>query len=228
MTLFVSIPYALMNFQQARFNMVEQQIRTWNVLDSAVLQALSTLPREQFVPAAYQSLAYTDTELPLGHGQVMLSPRVEARLAHDLGLRGHEVVLEIGSGHGYLTALLALRCQRVIGLEIVPELASQAQQNLARTGITHAEVAVGDGSRTLLDEGPFDAIVLGGSVAEAPAVVLSQLKVGGKLLAIVGEEPVMQACLYTRVGHEQWSSRALWDTVAPPLRGFPQPSRFKF
>ena len=217
-----------MNFEQARFNMVEQQIRTWNVLDTAVLQALSSLPREGFVPAAYQSLAYTDTEIPLGHGQFMLPPRVDARLVHDLGLTGTEEVLEIGSGHGYLTALLARRAQRVIGLEIQPELAAQAQKNLALAGITNAEVGVGDGSRTMMDEGPFDAIVLGGSVAEVPSVLLSQLKIGGKLIAIVGEEPMMQACLYQRVAAEQWTSRALWDVVAPPLSGFAQPSRFKF
>ncbi|MDI9331506.1 MAG: protein-L-isoaspartate O-methyltransferase [Alphaproteobacteria bacterium] len=217
-----------MNFEQARFNMVEQQIRTWNVLDTAVLQALNQLPRELFVPAAYQSLAYTDTEIPLGHGQVMLPPRVDARLVHDLNLTGAETVLEIGSGHGYLTALLAQRSQRVIGLEIVPELAAQAQRNLAQASIGNAQVRVADGSCEVPAECPLDAIVLGGSVSEVPASLLSQLKTGGKLLAIVGEDPIMQAVLFTRVGAEQWSSRALWDTVAPALTGFPQPSRFKF
>lgn len=217
-----------MNFEQARFNMVEQQIRTWNVLDTAVLQALSSLPREHFVPTAYQNLAYTDTEIPLGHGQTMLPPRVDARLVHDLGLTGHEVVLEIGSGHGYMTALLATRCQRVIGIEIVPELAAQAQRHLARAGLAHAEVRVGDGAHLSIPEGPFDAIVLGGSVVEVPSSLLKQLKVGGKLLAIVGEEPIMQACLYNRTSDDQWASRALWDTMAPPLIGFAQPSRFKF
>lgn len=217
-----------MNFEQARFNMVEQQIRTWNVLDTAILQALSNLPRERFVPAAYQSLAYTDTEIPLGHGQIMLPPRVDARLAHDLGLSGTETVLEIGTGHGYLTALLAQRSQRVISLEIVPELATQARANLAQAGIGNAEVRVGNGAAETPPEGPFDAIALGGSVSEIDQSLLSQLKVGGKLLAIVGEEPVMQATLVTRTGPQQWTSRVLWDTVAPPLQGFVQPSRFKF
>lgn len=216
-----------MNFDQARFNMVEQQIRTWNVLDTPILQALSELPREHFVPAAYQSLAYTDTEIPLGHGQFMLPPRIDARLAHDLSLNGLETVLEIGAGSGYLTALLAKRCQRVIALESIPELAAQAKTNLAQAGIGNAEVRVADGSREL-PEGPFDAIVLGGSVSEVPQALLSQLKVGGKLLAIVGEEPMMQATLTLRTGADQWSSRALWDTVAPRLSGFAQPSRFKF
>ncbi len=217
-----------MNFEQARFNMVEQQIRTWNVLDTAILQALSRLPRERFVPAAYQSLAYTDTEIPLGHDQIMLPPRVDARLAHDLGLSGTETVLEIGTGHGYLTALLAQRSHRVISLEIVPELAAQARVNLAQAGIGNAEVRVGDGAALAPAEGPFDAIVLGGSVSEIPQPLLNQLKVGGKLLAIVGEEPVMQTTLVTRTSTQQWSSRALWDTVAPRMQGFAQPSRFKF
>jgi protein-L-isoaspartate(D-aspartate) O-methyltransferase len=216
-----------MNFDQARFNMVEQQIRTWNVLDTPILQALSELPRERFVPAAYQSLAYTDTEIPLGHGQFMLPPRVDARLAHDLGLKGTETVLEIGAGSGYLTALLAKRCQRVIALEAIPELAAQANASLTQVGIGNAEVRVGDGSSDL-PEGPFDAIVLGGSVSEVPPSLLARLKVGGKLLAIVGEEPMMQATLTLRTGADQWSSRALWDTVAPRLSGFAQPSRFKF
>ncbi len=216
-----------MNFDQARFNMVEQQIRTWNVLGTPILQALSELPRELFVPAAYQSLAYTDTEIPLGHGQAMLPPRVDARLAHDLGLMGHETVLEIGAGSGYLTALLAKRSKRVLALEIVPELAAMAQSHLAQAGITHAEVRVADGSREV-PEGPFDAIVLGGSVSEVPQALLAQLKVGGRLLAIVGQEPVMQATLTTRTGADQWASRALWDTVAPRLSGFAEPSRFKF
>ncbi len=216
-----------MNFDQARFNMVEQQIRTWNVLDTPILQALSELPRERFVPTAYQSLAYTDTEIPLGHGQSMLPPRVEARLAHDLGLTGHETVLEIGAGSGYLTALLAKRCQRVIALEAVPELAAQAKNNLSQAGIGNAEVRAADGSREV-PAGPYDAIVLGGSVSEVPPALLKQLKMGGKLIAIVGQEPVMQATLTTRTGSDQWSSRALWDTVAPRLSGFAEPSRFTF
>ncbi len=217
-----------MNYEQARFNMVEQQIRTWNVLDTAILQALSHLPRERFAPAAFQSLAYTDTEIPLGHGQIMLPPRVDARLAHDLSLTGVETVLEIGTGHGYLTALLAQRCQRVISLEVVPELATQARAHLTQAGVSNAEVRVGNGATEAPPEGPFDAIVLGGSVSEIPQSLLNQLKVGGKLLAIVGEEPVMTATLVTRASAQQWASRALWDTVAPPLAGFAQPSRFKF
>jgi protein-L-isoaspartate(D-aspartate) O-methyltransferase len=217
-----------MNFEQARFNMVEQQIRTWNVLDTPILQALSQLPREQFVPAAFQSLAYSDTEIPLGHGQQMLAPKVAARLVHDLHLQGAEAVLHIGAGSGYLTALLAQRCQQVLALEVVPELVQMAQSNLARAHIQNARVRQGDGSSVTLPEAPFDAIVLSGSVAEVPEHLLNQLKVGGKLMAIVGQEPVMQATLTTRVSPQQFSSQVLWDTCVPALSGFAQPSRFKF
>ena len=217
-----------MNHEQARFNMVEQQIRTWNVLDTPILQALSQLARERFVPLAYQSLAYTDTEIPLGHGQSMLAPKVAARLAHDLNLQGQETVLEIGAGSGYLTALLAQRCKRVLALEIVPELAALARNNLAQAGIGNADVRTGDGSQETPSEGPFDAIVLAGSVAEVPQHLLNQLKLGGQLIAIVGQEPVMQATLTQRVSEQQWRSRALWDICVPALNGFPQPSRFKF
>jgi protein-L-isoaspartate(D-aspartate) O-methyltransferase len=217
-----------MNFEQARFNMVEQQIRTWNVLDTPILQTLSQLPREQFVPAAYQSLAYMDTEIPLGHGQQMLAPKVAARLAHDLHLQGHESVLHIGAGSGYLTALLARRCQQVLALEVVPELVQMAQTNLARVGIHNAQVRLADGANASPTEAPFDAIVLSGSVAEVPAQLLNQLKVGGQLIAIVGQEPMMQTTLTRRMSAEQFSSKVLWDTCVPALSGFAQPSRFKF
>ncbi len=217
-----------MNFEQARFNMVEQQIRTWNVLDTPMLQALSHLPREQFVPAAYQSLAYTDTEIPLGHGQQMLAPKVAARLAHDLHLQGTESVLQIGAGSGYLTALLAQRSQQVLALEVVPELAQMAQSNLARAGVHNAQVRQADGASANPSEGPFDAIVLSGSVAEVPSQLLNQLKVGGQLIAVVGQEPVMQTTLTKRVSPTQFSSQVLWDTCVPALTGFAQPSRFKF
>jgi protein-L-isoaspartate(D-aspartate) O-methyltransferase len=214
--------------EQARFNMVEQQIRPWQVLDPQVLAVLSNVPRELFVPQAYHALAYTDTEIPLGHGQTMVPPRVDARLMHDLQLTGTEKVLEIGTGSGYLAALLAGRAQRVVSLEINPELASNARNNLQRAGITNVDVRVADGSTGASGDAPFDAIVLGGSVAEVPAALLQQLKVGGHLLAIVGQEPVMVATLYTRTADAAWSSKALWDHTAPRLQGFTEPSRFKF
>ena len=218
-----------MNAQaQARFNMVEQQIRPWQVLDAQVLTVLSQVQRELFVPQAFQALAYADTEIPLGHGEMMLPPRVDARLMHDLHLTGTEKVLHIGTGSGYLAALLAGRAQRVVSLEMNPELAHNARSNLQRAGIHHVDVRIADVSQGAADDAPFDAIVLGGSVAEVPNRLLEQLKVGGHLIAIVGQDPAMVATLFTRTADSAWSSKALWDHSAPRLQGFTEPSRFKF
>ncbi len=217
-----------MNTQQARFNMVEQQIRPWQVLDPQVLTVLSNVQRELFVPQAYQAMAYTDTDIPLGHGQAMLHPRVAARLMHDLHLTGAEKVLEIGTGSGYMTALLAGRAQRVVSLEINAELANTARSNLQRAGITNVDVRVADGSAGAAGDAPFDAIVLSGSVSEVPQALLQQLKVGGHLIAIVGHDHVMAATLFTRTSDAAWDSKALWDHTAPRLQGFAEPSRFKF
>lgn len=217
-----------MNLEKARFNMVEQQIRPWQVLDPNVLNVLSQVPRELFVPAPYQAMAYTDTEIPLGHGQEMVPPRVDARLMHDLQLTGSEKVLEIGTGSGYLAALLAARAERVISLEVNPDLANTARSNLQRAGVTHVEVRVADGSAGAASDGPFDAIVLGGSVSEVPQALLQQLKVKGRLIAIVGQDPVMSATLFTRTGEATWETHTLWDSLAPRLQGFAEPSRFHF
>ena len=217
-----------MNLEKARFNMVEQQIRTWMVLEPAALAVLSAVEREKFTTSPYQSLAYSDTEIPLAQGQTMLPPRIDARLMHDLHLQGHETVLEIGTGSGYLTALLARRAHQVVSLEIHPEFAQAAQANLRAAGVHNADVRVGHGALDKVSEAPFDAIVLGGSVAEVPQSLLSQLKVGGKLIAIVGDEPIMHATLFTRVADQQWQSRALWDTAVPALEGFSKTSSFKF
>jgi len=217
-----------MNLEKARFNMVEQQIRPWQVLDPQVLHVLSNVQRELFVPAHYQALAYTDTDIPLGHGQEMVPPRIDARLMHDLQLSSQDKVLDIGTGSGYLAALLAARAERVISLEINPELAQQARQNLQRAGVTNVDVRVADGSQGAAADGPFDAIVLGGSVAEVPKALLEQLKLKGRLIAIVGTEPIMTATLFTRTGEASWTTQALWDTQAPRLQGFAEPSRFHF
>jgi protein-L-isoaspartate(D-aspartate) O-methyltransferase len=214
--------------EQARFNMVEQQIRPWQVLDPQVLTVLSNVQRELFVPQAYQAMAYTDTDIPLGHGEAMAPPRVAARLMHDLHLTGTEKVLEIGTGSGYMAALLAGRAQRVVSLEINPELASNARNNLQRAGITNVDVRVADGSTGASGDAPFDAIVLGGSVAEVPQALLQQLAIGGRLLAIVGHDHVMAATLFTRTAEAAWDSKALWDHTAPRLQGFAEPTRFKF
>ena len=214
--------------EQARFNMVEQQIRPWQVLDPAVLHTLQHMARELFVPTAYQALAYTDTEIPLGHGQSMVAPRIDARLLHDVNLKPTDKVLEIGSGSGYLTALIADRSRHVVSLEMNPQLHAIARENLQRAGIANVDLRLADGSTGAADAGPFDAIVLGGSVHEVPQALLQQLKVGGRLIAIVGEEPVKQAILETRPSQGVWDLRPLWDTSAPGLLGFTEPSRFHF
>ena len=217
-----------MNIEQARFNMVEQQIRPWNVLDADVLSLLSVVKREDFVPVAYKAMAFTDMEIPLGHGQCMLAPRVEARLLQDIAAKKHEKVLEIGAGSGYMTALLAHRAQHVVALEINPELAAMARTNLAKAGIHNAEVQLLDGSQGAPAEAPFDAIVLNGSVAEVPPALLAQLKVGGRLIAVVGNEPMMYTTLITRTSDTNFTSSQVWDTVIPRLLNFPEPSQFKF
>jgi protein-L-isoaspartate(D-aspartate) O-methyltransferase len=217
-----------MNIEQARFNMIEQQIRTWDVLDPGVLELLAVVKREDFVPAAYRAMAFVDTEVPLPNGQSMLAPKVEARLLQELAVQRHERVLEIGAGSGYMAALLAHKGQHVTTLEIDPELARLASDNLRRAWITNATVVQADGSRTVPDDGPFDVIVLSGSVFEVPRALLAQLKPGGRLTAIVGQLPIMQAVLVTRSGETGFSTVQLFDTVAPRLTGFGEPSRFVF
>jgi protein-L-isoaspartate(D-aspartate) O-methyltransferase len=217
-----------MNIEQARFNMIEQQIRPWEVLDGQILQLLGVVKREDFVPLAHKALAFVDMEIPLPGGQRMLAPKVEARLLQDLHVQKHESVLEIGAGSGHMAALLAHRAQRVLSLEIVPELAALARSNLQRAGVYNAEVRQADGSTASATKGPFDVILLSGSVAEVPQALLAQLKVGGRLAAIVGDEPMMRATLVTRTGENAFATAQPWDTVAQRLVNFPEPSRFHF
>ena len=217
-----------MNLEQARFNMIEQQIRPWDVLDAHVLHLLSVVKREDFVPVAHKALAFVDMEIPLPGGQVMLAPRVEARLLQDLTVQKHEKVLEIGTGSGYMAALLAHRAQRVITLEIDAGLATLARSNLQMAGVHNAEVLHLDGSRGVPAESPFDIILLSGSLAEVPQSLLAHLKIGGRLAAIVGDDPMMRATFITRLGETQFRTSQPWDTVAPRLKNFPEPSRFSF
>jgi protein-L-isoaspartate(D-aspartate) O-methyltransferase len=220
-----------MNTELARFNMIEQQIRPWEVLDSGVLQLLAAVRREDFVPPLHRAMAFVDAQVPLGAGQSMLEPKVEARLLQELQLKRHEKVLEIGAGSGFMAALLAHRAMQVHTLECRPALAAMARENLRSAGIVNATVIELDAARGaagLAAEGPFDAIVLSGSVAAVPQGLLEQLKPGGRLVAIVGHEPIMRACLYTRAGDAAWSLTELFDTVAPRLDGFAEPPRFRF
>lgn len=217
-----------MNVEQARFNMIEQQIRPWDVLDTSVLGLLSAVRREDFVPSAHQGQAFMDLELPLGGGRALLAPRVEARLVQDLSLSKRDTVLLIGAATGYVAALIAHKAQRVIALESDAALASVARSNLRQAGVNNAEVVQADGSQGFTAQAPFDAILLAGSVAHVPQALLDQVKVGGRLLAIVGHEPVMQATLFTRAADGQFSRQALFDTVAHRLPGFAEPSKFQF
>jgi protein-L-isoaspartate(D-aspartate) O-methyltransferase len=222
--------------ERARFNMIEQQIRPWDVLDLDVLALLLKVRREDFVPLPHKALAFGDLMIPLRSpteeavrkGWCMLEPKQEARLLQDVAPKAHEKVLEVGTGSGYMAALLASRAQRVISLELHPELARMARDNLQRAGIHNVEVREADGSRGLPAEGPFDVIVLSGSVHEVPQSLLSQLKVGGRLAAIVGDQFVCRGTFVTRTGEASYDTRQPWDTAAPRLANFPVPSRFTF
>ena len=221
---------------QARYNMIEQQIRPWNVLDMDILELLAVVRREDFVPPAYASMAFMDIEIPLLGGDAeeavrlghsMLQPRVEARILQDLQIKPTDRVLEIGAGSGYMAALLAHRAERVVSLEINAELAEMARENLRDAGIQNADVRQADGARDAIPDGPFDVILLSGSVAEVPAALLALLRDGGRLGAIVGAEPVMRFTLTQRKG-ERFDTTTPWDTIAPRLANFPEPSGFTF
>lgn len=219
-----------MDLNQARFNMIEQQIRPWEVLDPQVLELLSVVQRENFAPLAHKALAFVDMEIPLGSApnQVMLAPRVQARLLQDLAVKKTDKVLDIGTGSGFMAALLAHQAAQVLSLEIDAALAAQAQANLQKAGVSNVTVRTADGSQGAAAEGPFDVILLNGSVAEVPAALLQQLTVGGRLAAIVGSEPMMRATVITRTSESNWTTTEPWDCNAPRLSGFGEPSRFQF
>ncbi len=222
-----------MNFEQARFNMIEQQIRPWDVLDTSVLQLLANVKREDFVPLAYKQLAFTDMEIPLQsggkNGLTMFAPKVEARMLQDLAIHKHEKVLEIGTGSGYMAALMAHKAQRVISLEINEAQASIACENLQKAGIHNCEVRCTDGSKVDLSvDGPFDVIVLSGSVASIPASLKALLKPGGRLAAVVGDAPVMCATYVSKGQDGSSVTTQPWDTFAPRLLGFADTPVFSF
>ena len=217
-----------MDLNQARFNMIEQQIRPWEVLDPQVLALLAVVRREDFVPLAHQALAFVDMEIPLAQGQAMLAPRVQARLLQELALQKTDKVLEVGTGSGFMAALLAHQAASVLSLEIDAGLAAQAQKNLFKAGVDNVTVRNTDGSQGAAAHGPFDAILLSGSVAEVPQALLAQLKVGGRLVAIVGDEPMMRATVVTRNSETAFTTVQPWDVNAPRLTGFSEPSRFAF
>lgn len=217
-----------MNIEQARFNMIEQQIRTWDVLEPDVLELLMVVKREGFVPEAYKNLAFVDTEIPLPCGQSMFAPKMEARILQEVAAKKHENVLEIGAGSGYMAALLAHKARHVTTVEIEPELKAMAEKNLAANGVTNAEVVLGNGAQGWTAGGPYDVIVISGSLPVLPDAFLQQVKVGGRIFAIVGESPVMFAQLITRTGNTTYDKRTVFETDIRPLRDALTPSHFKF
>ena len=217
-----------MNIEQARFNMIEQQIRPWNVLDQDVLDLLHVVKREQFVPAAYQNLAFADVEIPLPGGEAMLAPKFEARIMQETGVKKHETVLEIGTGSGYMAALLAHRAARVTTVEINPETAELAKKNLANAGIHNVTVEVGNGAQGWEKGAPYDVIVISGALEVLPEAILKQVKVGGRIAAIVGQAPVMEAAIISRTGENTYSTIKVFETNVRYLTGAPVPSHFQF
>jgi protein-L-isoaspartate(D-aspartate) O-methyltransferase len=220
-----------MNIEKARFNMIEQQIRPWDVLDLDVLELLFVVKREAFVPPAYANLAFADTEIPLPGGENMFSPKMEARVLQEIGLKKHENVLEIGAGTGYMAALLSYKARHVTTVEIEPQLKSMAEKNLAAYGVANVDVVLGDGAQgwpKASGDAQYDVIVISGSLPVLPDSFLQQIKVGGRIFAIIGEAPVMSAQVITRDSETAYSTAKLFETNIKPLRGALAPSHFKF
>ena len=224
-TIIIRVP---MNLEQARTNMVEQQIRTWEVLDQDVLDLLYVVPREEFVPQQHRALAFTDMEIPIGEGQRMWQPKLEARVLQELGVRKTDRVLEVGTGSGYFTALLSHRAAQVYSVEINPALAAFGKANLDRHGVDNVTLEIGDAARGWAAHAPYDVIVLTGSTPLLPRGVLEQLTPGGRLFAVVGEAPAMTARLVVSSGPGGWRTNDLFETVILPLANAEHPSRFRF
>lgn len=217
-----------MNMAQARHNMIEQQIRPWDVLDQRVLELIDGLPRDRFVPAAYLKLAYADINIPLDHGQVMMAPKVEARMLQALNIKNTDTILEVGSGSGYVTALLARSGKHVYSVDVYPDFVDGAGRKLAELGIGNVTLEAGDAVNGWERHAPYDAIAVTGSLPSLPDSFLQTLKIGGRLFVVTGQAPVMEARLITRTAEQGWIEQALFETVLPPLVNAPQPQRFVF
>lgn len=217
-----------MDYEHARHLMIEQQIRPWEVLDPVVLDLLARMKREDFVPPVYRSLAFIDMAIPLGHGETMWEPKLEARVIQALTLKRGDRVLEVGSGSGYLTALLATLADRVVSVEIDPELKAEAESKLKAHGLQNVLLKVGDAARDWPEDGNFDVIVLTGSSPVLPEAYLTRLNAGGRLFAVVGEGPAMAATLVTCAGSGACQRKVLFETSVPALRNALQPERFEF
>ncbi|MCB5185906.1 protein-L-isoaspartate O-methyltransferase [Methylobacillus gramineus] len=214
--------------EQARFNMIEQQIRTWEVLDGSVLDLLGKVPREAFVPEQYRGLAFADLEIPIGFGQTMLSPKMEGRILQALDIKPTDKVLEIGTGSGYLTALLAAQAKEVHSIEINAALSQAAQLKLAQQQISNVIFHVGDGTPGWPGNAPYDVIVFTGSLPLLPEQAQQSLNIDGRLFAVIGEAPAMEAIMIRRVNATTFRQDILFETCIPELGNAPQPARFAF
>jgi len=217
-----------MNFETARHNMIEQQIRPWNVIDQVSLDVMEMIPRENFVADIYRNVAFSDVELPIGFGQHMLAPKIEAKLLQAVQVKKSDQVLEIGTGSGYLTALLATLAKQVCSIELHEELSKQAQQRLAAEGINNVTYVVADAAKGYSQNGPYDVIVLTGSVPAIADEFKNYLAAGGRLFAVVGTGKVMEATLITRAPDNTFSEEALFETVLQPLENIQQADSFTF
>ncbi|HUX26621.1 MAG TPA: protein-L-isoaspartate O-methyltransferase [Burkholderiales bacterium] len=217
-----------MNVEQARLNMIEHQIRPWEVLDQNVLDLLYAVKREDFVPAAYRMLAFSDMEIPIGLGEHMWPPKLEARVLQELAVKPTDQVLEVGTGSGYFTALLARRAQHVYSVEIQPDLKASAEAKLNGAGVANVTVELGDAARGWTKHAPYDVIVLTGSTPVLPQQLLQQMKTGARLFAVVGDPPVMAARLITCTGEGVYSSIDLLETRIAPLSNALAGERFSF
>ena len=217
-----------MNYEQARINMIEQQIRTWEVLDQGVLDLLTQLHREDFMPDPYKPLALADMHIPLNHGEVTMTPKMEARVIQSLDIQKDDKILEIGTGCGYFTGLLSRSGKVVHSIDIYDDFIQSAGESLARHQINNVQLHTGDGLPGWPQEAPYGVIAVTGSVPVYTPVFEHQLAVGGRLFIIVGESPIMEACLVTRVGQDEWSTESLFETDLPPLVGAHKNTTFEF
>ena len=217
-----------LDIERARFNMVEQQIRPWEVLDQRVLDLLLRVRREEFVPPQYRALAFADMEIPLGHDEKMLAPKLEARMLQELALKPGDRILEVGTGSGYMTALLASLGGHVYSVDIVAEFTRSAGEKLAAHGFHNVTLETGDAARGWDRHAPYDAIVLTGSVPVLADAFPKNLLPGGRLIAVVGEPPVMEARLITCATAGAFCTTGLFETCIAPLKNAPQPEKFVF
>ena len=214
--------------EQARFNMIEQQIRTWDVLDQRVLDVMNSIPREQFVPENCRALAFADTNIPLGHEQVMMAPKLEGRLLQALAIKPDDNVLEIGTGSGYLTACLAALARHVTSIDIMADFTATAGAKLEALTINNVTLETADAAEGIAGDKRYDAIAVTGSVPLLQQQFQKNLSIGGRLFIITGCLPIMEANLITRVDENNWSSECLLETCIPPLLNVIRPQAFIF